>query len=195
MHLLVEFTIELPASDDKLPGFAIQPRIPAEVGAELRLREDIRLLIRAGSNINALFGLVIRPNEFTVKYPFSDGTTLPEAGFGMGFVFNPAEPFILFGAPNDIRLQLKGIEIDFDFHFTVEEPEVILKLAMQELALVIAASDGFCASCWEMVKSSWTFLWMWSGLTRMVSNLLAVVDSKLQRILISHSVLLRSKIF
>ncbi len=135
--------LELPADGPKLPGFIIQPRIPSEIGSELRVREDIKLLIRAGSNINALFGLIIRPNEFTVKYPFSDGTTLPEAGFGMGALFNPAEPFILVGAPGDARLQLKGMQVDFDFHFTTEDPEVILKLAMQELALVIAANDGF----------------------------------------------------
>lgn len=135
--------LELPADGSKLPGFIIQPRIPSEIGSELRVREDIRLLVRAGSNINALFGLMIRPNEFTVKYPFSDGTTLPEAGFGMGAIFNPAEPFILIGSPGDARLQLKSMQVDFDFHFTTEDPEVILKLAMQQLALVIAASDGF----------------------------------------------------
>ncbi|HSB02790.1 MAG TPA: hypothetical protein VLE49_19230, partial [Anaerolineales bacterium] len=135
--------LELPADGPKLPGFIIQPRIPSEIGSELRLRQDIRLLVRAGSNINALFGLILRPNEFTVKYPFSDGTTLPEAGFGMGVLFDPVEPFLLIGSPNDARLQLKGMELDFDFHFTLEDPEVILKLIMRELALVIAARDGF----------------------------------------------------
>jgi hypothetical protein len=135
--------LELPGDGSKLPGFIIQPRVPSEIGSELRVREDIRLLFRAGSNINALFGLIIRPNEFTVKYPFSDGTTLPEAGFGMGAIFTRTEPFILIGSPGDARLQLKSMQVDFDFHFTTEDPEVILKLAMQQLALVIAASDGF----------------------------------------------------
>jgi hypothetical protein len=135
--------LELPAEGAKLPGFIIQPNIPSEVGSRLRMREDFELLIRGGSNINALFGLVLRPGEFTVKYPFSDGTTLPEAGFGMGVAFNPAEPYILIGSPQDARLQLKGMQLDFDFHFTTSDPEVILKLAMQQLALVIAASDGF----------------------------------------------------
>jgi hypothetical protein len=135
--------LELPADGAKLPGFIIQPRIPSEIGSELRLRQDIRLLVRGGSNINALFGLIIRPDEFTVKYPFSDGTTLPEAGFGAGVLFDPAEPFLLLGSADDARLQLKGMELDFDFHFTLEDPEVILKLIMRELSLVIAASDGF----------------------------------------------------
>jgi hypothetical protein len=135
--------LELPASGGKLPGFIIQPILPPEIGAELKLREDIKLLIRASSNISRLFGITVRPGKIDVKYPFPGAETLPEAGFGVGIAFTPATPAIIFGSPNGIRLQLKGITINLDMRFTVGEPEFIFKAAMDELALVIAASDGF----------------------------------------------------
>ncbi len=138
--------LELPAAPGKLPGFIIQPILPSEIGAELRLREDIKLLIRASSNINRLFGITVRPGEIDVKYPMSGADTLPEVGFGIGFSFTPSTPAIIFGSPNSVRLQLKGATVSLDLRFTVGEPEIILKAALDELALVIAASDGFLAT-------------------------------------------------
>lgn len=136
--------LELPAHGGKLPGLIIQPNLPSEIGETLRLSDSIDLTIRANSNINSLFGLVIRPGEFTVIYP-NAGAPLPEGGFGMGFVFNPAEPLILVGNPNDTRLELKKVSIDFGLNLSATEQEVLLRAGFEDLAFVISTgeSDGF----------------------------------------------------
>ncbi|MBN1274415.1 MAG: hypothetical protein JXB26_19305 [Candidatus Aminicenantes bacterium] len=137
--------LELPQVENKLPGFIIQPLIPSEIGATLRMREDIDLKIKAESNIASLFGFLLRPNETSVTYPFQEGTQLPEIGFGAGVDFKPSTSYILLGDASSTRLELKEASVNFDFKFSESSPEVILGFDLSGLAVVIQAgeSDSF----------------------------------------------------
>ncbi|MEO8513358.1 MAG: DUF6603 domain-containing protein [Ignavibacteria bacterium] len=139
--------LEYPSVAGKLPGLILQPNIPSEIGAELRVREDIYLRLIAGSNIASLFGFIITPELIDIKYPFADGT-LPDFGFGIGIDFRPASPAILLGSAGATRLEMLNAAFDFEFKFTDSQPEVILGFDFNGLALIIQAgeSDGFIKS-------------------------------------------------
>jgi hypothetical protein len=139
--------LEYPSVGGKLPGLILQPAIPSEIGAELRVREDIYLRLKAGSNIASLFGFIITPELIDIKYPFVDGS-LPDFGFGVGIDYRPAAPAILLGSAGSTRLEMLNAAFDFEFNFTDSQPEVILGFDFNGLALVIQAgeSDGFIKS-------------------------------------------------
>ncbi len=137
--------LELPESEGKMPGIIIQPNIPSEIGERLRIREDINLRIKAGSNIAEQFGILIRPGDISVKYPFQGGTQLPEFGFGAGVEFTPATSTLLLGSAGSTRIEALGGSIDFAFRFTNEQPELMFAFDLKGLALILQASesDGF----------------------------------------------------
>lgn len=136
--------LDLPKEGPKLPGIIIQPEIPSEIGAELRVREDLYFRIKGGSNIGSMFGIVIRPGEISVVYPFQDGQ-LPDFGFAVGADYKPEAPKVMLGSADATRLQMKEASFDFGFRFTAGQPEVMLGFELKGLALILKAgeSDGF----------------------------------------------------
>jgi hypothetical protein len=138
----VGFSIfELPAEGPLLPGILVQPFAPPEFRGTIPLNPEMKLVVRAGTDLTSQLGVVIRPDELAVRYPFQPGETLPAAGFGLSLVYAPAEPVFLFGRPAVTRLQLKGAAATFDLDFTNEKLELRLGATVQELALVVAAGD------------------------------------------------------
>jgi hypothetical protein len=133
--------LDLPAVNGKLPGIIIQPALPSQIGSVLRIREDINLLIKANSNIAALFGVLIRPGEIVVKYPFQDGQ-LPSAGFGAGIEYAPALAKTVVGNDGGTRLELKGGSLEFNFTFNGTDPELKIGGSLRDFALVLKASDA-----------------------------------------------------
>ncbi|GAB4042321.1 DUF6603 domain-containing protein [Spirosoma litoris] len=134
--------LDLPSVNGKLPGLIIQPALPAEItGPTLRVREDVNLVIKVGSNIASLFGILIRPDDISVKYPFQDGQ-LPSAGFGAGIEYAPAQTQTLLGDANATRLELKGGSLAFSFLFNGNDPELKIGGSLNDFALVLKASDA-----------------------------------------------------
>ena len=134
--------LEFPQSNGKRPGLIIQPNIPSELSAELKLRDELKLRVKGGSNIASTFGIVITPDGIEVRYPFSNGTTLPDFGFGMGFDYTPDTAVTVLGEGSGTRVEFRGLTFDFDFRFTDGEPEVELGFEMVGLSLVIKADDS-----------------------------------------------------
>ena len=137
--------LDLPAVGGKMPGIIIQPALPAEITLPtLRLREDVNLLIKAGSNIASLFGILLRPNDISVKYPFQDGQ-LPTVGFGAGIEYAPTTTKTILGDETGVRLEVKGAMLEFNFLFNGNDPEVKIGGQLRDFALVIntANSDSF----------------------------------------------------
>jgi hypothetical protein len=132
----------IPGAEGRLPGIVIQPQIPSSFPATFHLADTIDLRIRAGSDIASLFGVVIRPDSISVKYPFQSGTTLPTAGFGVGFDFKPETTAILLGKPGETRVQLKDASIDFGINYSNAEIEVLLSVELRGFALIVAAGQG-----------------------------------------------------
>jgi hypothetical protein len=139
--------LELPAEGDKLPGIIIQPFAPPEFRGTIPLNPEVKLVVRAGTDLASQMGVVIRPDELAVRYPFQPGSTLPTAGFGLSLVYAPAAPLFLLGRPQETRVQLGGAAATFDLDFKNGTLELRLGATVQELALVVAAGDldGFLA--------------------------------------------------
>ena len=108
--------VELKGSGATLPGLAVQPHVPNEFPLTLRLAPTIDLRVRAGTNAASQLGIVLRPGEASIKYPFQPGTTPPSAGIGIGFDFKPASPTLLFGSAKATRLMLLSISVHPSVH-------------------------------------------------------------------------------
>jgi hypothetical protein len=134
--------LDLPAVDTRLPGIIIQPALPSEITLPtLRVREDVNLIIRAGTNIASLFGILIRPGEISVKYPFQDGQ-LPSAGFGVGVEYAPVQTQTVVGSENGTRLELKGGSLEFSFLFNGTDPELKIGGKLTDFALILNPADA-----------------------------------------------------
>jgi hypothetical protein len=134
--------IELKGEGGKPPGIIIEPQIPEEFPLTFHIAPTIDLRIKAGTNAASQFGILIRPGEITIKYPFQPGTTPPSAGIGVGFDFNPPAPALLFGSPGATRLEFRGSSLDLGASSVNGEFDVLLGAQLKGLALVLAAGEG-----------------------------------------------------
>ena len=142
-NLEAAFTLlELKGSDRKLPGIIIQPEIPEEFPLSFHIAPDIDLRLRAGTNAASQFGILIRPGDASIKYPFEPGKPPPAAGIGLGFDFNPIAPTVLFVAPNATRLEFQGGSIDFSAETRAGELDILLSAQLKKSALVLARGEG-----------------------------------------------------
>jgi hypothetical protein len=139
--------LELHAEGTSLPGIIVQPFAPPEFRGTIPLNPEVKLAFRAGTDLASAFGVVLRPDEIAVRYPFQPGATLPAGGFGLSLIYAPAAPLFLLGAPEKSRLQLAGAAATFDLDFVNEKLELRLGATVHELTLVVAADDqdGFLA--------------------------------------------------
>lgn len=136
--------LDLPGDADNLPGIIIEPVVPEEVGDEVDLGGDLTFRLRAGSDIARTFGVLIRPNSISVRYPFESEGQPPSAGFGMSLAYAPQAATNLLGRPSGTRIEIKGTECSFTVDSVTATPEVAISVVTHELALVIGGeADGF----------------------------------------------------
>jgi hypothetical protein len=134
--------VELKGTGTALPGLAIQPHIPNEFPLTLHLAPTIDLRLRAGTNAATQLGIVLRPGDASIKYPFQPGTTPPAAGVGLGFDFKPASPTLLLGSPKGTRLELQGASIDLGASFVENELDVQVAAQLKGLTLVLQPGEA-----------------------------------------------------
>jgi hypothetical protein len=134
--------LELPPAAGKKPGLVIQPGIPAVVPFNFQLGPDIDLVIKVGSDIGSRFGVLIRPDGLSVKYPFQDSASFPSAGFGLTLNYYPEDPLFLFGSPDGIRMQFRGGIFGFEVFSQSGEFEVKIMSELKEMALILSAGNG-----------------------------------------------------
>lgn len=132
----------VPAADGQLPGIAIEPRLPPEFPLTMRLASSMAVRITPGTNIATTTGVVVRPGEIAIRYPFQPGTTPPSAGLGVGFDFNPPTPTLLAGSPRGVRLEFKAASVDAAVKSINGEIDATLKTELKGLTLVLAAGEG-----------------------------------------------------
>jgi hypothetical protein len=133
---------ELPASAEKLSGLVLEPQIPEQFPLTLTLADTITLRVVAGTNVASQAGILIRPGEIDVKYPFAPGTTPPSAGIGVGFDFKPTEPTILLGSPAATRLEFQGASVDLAARSVNGVFEAVFGAQLTAMALVLVAGEG-----------------------------------------------------
>ncbi len=134
--------VELKGTGTALPGLAIQPHIPSEFPLTLHLAPTIDLRLRAGTNAATQVGIVLRPGDASIKYPFEPGTTPPAAGIGLGFDFTPPSPALLLGSPKGTRLELQGASIDLGASFVENELDVHLAAQLKGMTLVLQPGEA-----------------------------------------------------
>ena len=134
--------LPLPATDTLKPGLVIQPGVPSVIPLEFDLTEDLALEIKVGSDLAQQFGILIRPEGLSVKYPFMDASTIPSVTFGVAVDFGPDEPLIIFGAAGGVRLQMQGFRAGISATGPIDDIDVTLSLELKDLAVVLAAGDG-----------------------------------------------------
>ncbi|MDH4342623.1 MAG: hypothetical protein OEV71_05955 [Nitrospira sp.] len=132
----------LPGSGDRLPGLVIEPQIPADFPLTLKASEEVTFQVRAGTNIATTLGILLRPDEASIKYPFQPGTTPPAAGIGAGFEYRPQDATVILGAINATRLEFKGASVDFGAKTVEGELDIAFSAQLKQFALVLAAGEG-----------------------------------------------------
>jgi hypothetical protein len=142
-NLEAAFTMmELKGENGKLPGVIIQPEIPEEFPLKFHIAPTIDLRLLAGTNAASQFGILLRPGEASIKYPFEPGTAPPAAGIGIGFDFNPSAPTVIFGTPKATRLEFQGASVDFGAKTSGGELDILFSAQLKKFALVLAGGDG-----------------------------------------------------
>jgi Family of unknown function (DUF6603) len=139
--------LELPGENGHLPGLILQPLVPSEVGTQLDLGGGLALRVRAGTDLASTFGVVVRPGDIDVRYPFQPETEFPSAGFGVALVFTPEAPKLLLGEPAGTRLQVAGTSVGFEVETEAGQLELRASFHLVDLVLVLSAGDqdGFLA--------------------------------------------------
>ncbi len=133
--------LEMPAEGSALPGLIVQPLVPQNLALSVDLTPDLTFKVRAGTDLANQLGVVLRPDEIDVRFPFAPGTPLPSAGFGIALDYDGDEPFPLFGNPGGIRLELKSASLSADLNLKAGQLELKAAVAPQALALVLTAAD------------------------------------------------------
>jgi hypothetical protein len=137
--------LELPAESGKPAGIILQPLAPPEIGTSYKITDTLQLDVRAGSDLAQTFGVLLRPGDISVKFPFQPGTALPQPGFGLTLRYAPSTPALLLGTTGKSRLELKGAATSFNLDVRDGKLELRLEAAPDELKLIIATAelDGF----------------------------------------------------
>ncbi len=69
--------IELPAEGAAAPGMVVLPKVPAGIDSELDVGGGWTFSVRADTDLAEQLGIVVRPGEAFVRYPFAPGKPLP----------------------------------------------------------------------------------------------------------------------
>ena len=134
--------MELKGEGAKLPGVILQPQIPEQFPLKFHIAPTIDLRLKAGTNAASEFGILLRPGEASVRYPFEPGREPPAGGIGIGFDFEAATPTVLFGASGATRLEFQSAAIDFDVKSSAGELDIVLGAQLKGFALVLAGGEG-----------------------------------------------------
>ncbi|MET9735776.1 DUF6603 domain-containing protein [Streptomyces sp. NPDC006458] len=139
---------ELPAEGAALPGMVIGPMVPDGIDQDIDLGGRWTFRLRAGTDLAEQLGVVLRPGETSVRYPFAPGHALPSAGLGFSLLFAPDTPAVLFGEPGGNRLELAGGTVSVAVDVRGGEVEVVLGAEARGAALVLSAGslDAFLGS-------------------------------------------------
>lgn len=140
--------VELPAEGPALPGAFLMPMVPDGIDSTVDLGNGWSFDLRAGTDLAAQLGIVLRPGEIGVRYPFAPDRPPPPAGFGIGLSYAPGTGSPLFGQPDGTRIELAGGRLFADLDLRAGELDLRLGAEPRGLALVLSAAslDGFLSS-------------------------------------------------
>ena len=62
--------MELPAEGAKSAGLVLVPLVPSSLGAGFDITTNLKLQLRAGSDVGNQFGVMLRGSDLEIRYPF-----------------------------------------------------------------------------------------------------------------------------
>ncbi len=161
--------MELPAQNGKPAGLILQPLASPQIGESIDITDHLRLELRAGSDVSKTFGVLLRPGDLSVKFPFQQGAVLPDSGFGATLRYAPESPALLLGMPGKSRLELKDLATIINLDSHDGRLELGLEIAPGDMKLIIAAADldGFLGELLgnQDMTASLPIIFRWSSET------------------------------
>jgi Family of unknown function (DUF6603) len=133
--------LEFPGENGHQPGMILQPLIPSQMSSDLDLGGGLKFNVRAGTDITTMLGIIARPDEIFVRYPFQPGTQLPSAGFGLSLTFAPETPKFILGNPSSTRLTLGGLTTGLELDSEAGKLEFKGSFKLVDFILTLSASD------------------------------------------------------
>ena len=91
--------LEFPPQGGKTAGLVLQPLLPAAMGTTFDLAGDFKLELRAGTNIATTLGLVIRPDDVSVRFPLQPGRPYRRRALACRRATRPRRPPCWWGHP------------------------------------------------------------------------------------------------
>ena len=96
---------ELPPDASSHAGLILEPLVPDLGGItttptgdlQVPLGDRVVMQVRPGIDLSKRVGLVVRPGDVDVQYPFAPGESMPDTGYGVAFTFKPPTPMLLVG--------------------------------------------------------------------------------------------------
>ena len=106
--------MELKGEEGKLPGVIIQPQIPEQFPLKFHIAPTIDLRLLAGTNAASQFGILLRPGEASIRYPFRTGNGASGRRNRHWLRFQSGDADMCCSArPAATRLEFQGAAIDF----------------------------------------------------------------------------------
>ena len=145
VHDIGLLVTELPAEGGALPGVLILPLVPDHIAVEIPIDSRWTFKLRAGTDLAQQLGVVFRPGDLSVRFPFAPGRPPPSAGFGVTLSFTPAAPVLLRGSPGGNRVELAGLDLTLALDVRGGDLELTAAVAPRGLVVVVTGRglDGF----------------------------------------------------
>jgi hypothetical protein len=147
--LEVGFSVsELPPDTSGHAGLILEPLVP-DLGVtttpsgdlQIPLGDRVVLQVRPGIDLSQRVGLVVRPGDVDVQYPFAPGQTMPDAGYGVAFAFTPPTPMLLVGARDASRVEVRKASATFDIDHKEGELEAVAGVSADDVVAVLSGND------------------------------------------------------
>ncbi len=148
--LEVGFAIsELPADASGHAGLILEPLVPDLGGItttptgdlQVPLGDRVVMQVRPGIDLSKRVGLVVRPGDVDVQYPFAPGESMPDTGYGVAFAFKPPTPMLLVGAAGASRVEVRKASATFDLDHKEGELEAVAGVSADDVVAVLSGND------------------------------------------------------
>ena len=97
--------------------------------------------VRPGIDLSKRVGLVVRPGDVDVQYPFAPGESMPDTGYGVAFAFKPPTPMLLVGAAGASRVEVRKASATFDLDHKEGELEAVAGVSADDVVAVLSGND------------------------------------------------------
>ena len=148
--LEVGFSVsELPPDASGHAGMILEPLVPDLGGItttptgdlQVPLGDRVVMQVRPGIDLSKRVGLVVRPGDVDVQYPFAPGESMPDTGYGVAFAFKPPTPMLLVGAAGASRVEVRKASATFDLDHKEGELEAVAGVSADDVVAVLSGND------------------------------------------------------